>query len=191
MTAMLLRRWRAVLIMAWCAVGSLPAHSFTPMDLQRLLQSGAQPAVKFQDVRESPWLANPIRSSGTLRSTPDGLEKRVDVPRSEVWRLLADRVEWQSADGAIKQLKFTEMPALAPLSDVMRHVISGNIAAVQKDFDVQVSGDSRVWRALLKPRTPAVQRQLELVELQGTGSLLQVIIVVERQGERTTTRLQH
>jgi hypothetical protein len=34
-----------------------------------------------------------------------------------------------------------------------------------------------------------VGRHLEQVELQGTGGQLQVIIVVERQGERTTTRL--
>jgi hypothetical protein len=35
-----------------------------------------------------------------------------------------------------------------------------------------------------------VRRALESIEVQGTGGNVQVLIVIDRQGEKTTTRLQ-
>jgi hypothetical protein len=170
---------------------AVTAHALTAPELQRLLQASPRSIVEFQESRESPWLSAPITSRGTMRSRPDSLEKQVESPRQETWRLLPDRIEWQgAAGGPTKQILFSQAPALAALSDVMRRVVAGDIVALERDFDVQVSGDERVWRAQLKPRNPEVGRHLEQVELQGTGRTLQVIIVVERQGERTTTRLQ-
>lgn len=173
----------------WMAAVS--AHALNAPELQRLLQASPRPSVEFQESRESPWLSAPVTSRGTMRSTPASLEKRVESPRQETWRLLPDRIEWQAASGGpVKEILFSQAPALAALADVMRRVVAGDIVALQRDFDVQISGDDRVWRAQLKPRKPEVGRQIEQVELQGTGRTLQVIIVVERQGERTTTRLQ-
>lgn len=192
MTSLLLRKLAAGLALAWVSACALTAHALTPPELQRLLQASPKPSVSFQELRESPWLSAPIASRGTMRSTSGALEKQVESPRQETWRLLADRIEWQGPAGsAPKQILFSKAPALAALSDVMRRVVAGDIVALQSDFDVRVSGDERVWTAQLKPRNPEVSRHLEQVELQGTGGHLQVIVVVERQGERTTTRLQH
>ena len=173
-----------------CAAGAAVAQALTVPALQRLLQSSAKSSVAFEEVRESPWLPAPITSRGTLRSTPAALEKRVESPRQETWRLLADRIEWTSAGGERKQVTFAQAPALAALSAVMRGVVAGDLAALEREFRIEINGDERVWRALLQPRNNEVGRRLESVELQGTGGRLQVIIVVERQGERTTTRLQ-
>ena len=174
--------------MALVALGASAAGALSVAELQRLVQAAAKPAVRFQEVRESPWLSTPLTSSGTMHSKPDALEKRVESPRRETWRLLPDRIEWVGAGGT-KQILFSQAPALAALSDVMRRVVAGDIVALERDFRIQLSGDERVWRAQLQPRSAEVSRHLEQVELQGTGGQLQVIIVVERQGERTTTRL--
>jgi hypothetical protein len=167
------------------------AQALTVPELQRLLQSGARPAVNFEELRESPWLSSPVSSRGTMRSTRDALEKRVESPRQETWRLLPDRMEWTGPGGqGGKQILFSQAPALAPLSEVMRRVVAGEIVALQRDFGIQLTGDERAWRAQLQPLRPEVGRYLDHVELQGTGGQLQVIMVVERQGERTTTRLK-
>jgi hypothetical protein len=176
------------LAIGWGA--ALAADSITAVELQRLLQAAPRSSIAFEEVRESPWLAAPVTSRGTLRSTPQALEKHVESPRKEIWRLLPDRVEWVgSGGGAPKQIGFGQAPALAALSAVMRHVLAGDFAALQREFRVELSGDKAVWRAHLQPRAADVSRYLESVELQGSSGRLQVIIVVERQGERTTTRL--
>jgi hypothetical protein len=168
----------------------LDARALTPADLQRLLIPNSKAAVNFEEVRESPWLAAPIVSKGSMQVTPDGLEKRVESPKRETWRLLADRVEWQSADGRVNQIAYARAPALGALAGVMRRVIAGDLAGLQKDFDVQLAGDERAWRARLVPRDPQIRGQLESIEVQGTGGAIQVLVVVDRQGEKTTTRLQ-
>jgi hypothetical protein len=175
----------AIIAMAWLTATAAP---ITVPELQRLLKSTAKSPVTFQEERESPWLSTPAMSRGTMRSLPDALEKRVESPRKETWRLLADRIEWTNGSET-RQIVFSQAPAVAPLADLMRRVVAGDFAALERDFSIQLRGDDRVWSALLQPRTAEVKRYLDRVELQGTQGQLQVIIVLERNGERTTTRL--
>ena len=169
---------------------SFAAFAFAPADLQRLLKAHAKPVVAFEEVRESPWLSAPVVAKGSMRITPDGLEKRVESPRSETWLLLADRVEWHSADGRKSQILFSQAPALGALAKVLERVVAGDFAGLEKDFDINLGGNEHAWRALLAPRDPQVRRALESIEIQGTGADVQVLIVIDRQGEKTTTRLQ-
>ena len=180
----------ACLAFGFAGSQAVAGGSWTVGQLQRLLQSSDKPVVTFQEVRESPWLSTPAMSRGTLRTIPGGLEKRVDSPRSETWRLLADRLEWVGAGGSeSRQILFTQVPAVAPLSDLMRQVVTGDLASLQRDFQIELSGDERVWSAQLRPRGAQVSRYLDNAQLQGTQGQLQVIIVTLKNGERTTTRI--
>jgi len=67
----------------------------------------------------------------------------------------------------------------------------GRLSGKSAMLAITVGGDERVWTVQLQPRTAELSRHLDHLELQGTGAHLQVIIVVERSGERTTTRLHH
>jgi hypothetical protein len=161
-------------------------------ELQRLLQSEPARAVSFDELRESPWLAAPVEVHGTMLSGPDGLEKRVMSPRRETWRLGEDRMEWIGPDGAAsKQILYGQAPAVAALADALRHVVAGDLAALDRDFRIIVGGDEGVWTVQLQPRTAELSRHIDYLELQGAGAHLQVIVIVERSGERTTTRLHH
>ncbi len=182
-----LARMLAFLVLA--GLGGL-AHALTVAQLQALLQAQPKQDARYEETRESPWLSAPVNTRGTLHITPQSLEKRVEEPRQETWSMMADRLEWQGPAGAgRKQILFSQAPALQALADVTRHAVAGELLALEGDFKIVVSGDEHVWSARLAPRTPAVSRQLDTVELQGTGGRLRVLIVTERQGERTTTRI--
>jgi len=166
------------------------AHSLTVPELQQMLRSAPTTSARYEEVRESPWLSAPVTTRGTLKVTAQALEKHAESPRRETWRLLADRVEWQGGSaGERKQILFSQAPALQALADVTRQAIAGDLVALERDFTIAVSGDERVWSARLQPRGAALSRQLQAVELQGTGDRLTVLIVTERGGERTTTRI--
>lgn len=171
--------------------GMGPANALTVPELQRLLKSRATQSLTFQESRESPWLAAPVESRGTMHSSQGLLEKRVMTPRQEIWRLKFDRMEWVGPDGvASRQILFNDAPALAALANALRLVVAADLAALEPDFLIQVQGEERQWTVRLQPKNSEVGRQLDHLELQGTGSELQVLVVVERQGERTTTRFQ-
>lgn len=181
----------AARLLAMLLLAGLPAlaQALTVPELQQLLQHGDRPDVRYRETRESPWLSAPVVTEGVLHASADALEKRVASPRPETWRLLPDRLEWQGADGQRKQVLFRDAPALQALADATRHAVAGDLAALARDFTITVQGSPQAWSARLQPRSAALQRQLESLALQGSGARLQVLIVTERQGERTTTRL--
>lgn len=178
------------LVVAFAAGAGTNAFALTVAQLQKLLRSGERPTVSFREIRESPWLAAPMVTQGTMRSTPEGLEKKVESPVHETWRLLDDRVEWESADGRSKSIPFATAPALGALSAILRSVMAGNLVDLQREFDIRVDGDEHAWRAQLVPRAPGVRQALDSVEVQGAGGTVRVLIVVDRQGEKTTTTFE-
>lgn len=184
------RRPVAALLLGLALGVATNAFALTTAQLQGLLKAGERPTVSFREIRESPWLAAPVATRGTMRSTPEGLEKKVESPVHETWRLLDDRVEWQSADGRTKSIPFATAPALGALSEILRNVMAGNLVGLERKFDIHVDGDDHAWRALLLPRDPGVRQALESVEVQGVGGNVRVLIVVDRQGEKTTTTFE-
>lgn len=172
-------------VMGW---GVTLAQTITTSELQKLLQSAPLLETPFHEQRQSPWLASPVQSRGIVRSLPQGLEKQIETPKRETWRLLPDRLEWTGPDGiGSKQILFSKAPALAALSDSIRRVVAGDFLALERDFNITVQGDLKRWTARLQPYTAEVTRYLDYLEMQGAGSQLLVLIVVERKGERTTT----
>jgi hypothetical protein len=172
--------------------GTTVAQAFGIARLQRLLRDAPQTAVRYTELRESRWLAAPIESSGTLRSTPTMLEKRVEQPRSETWRILDDRMQI-GTPGAVgaREIMLDQAPAAAALAQTLRRVLAGELEALDKDFRLELSGDEREWTLQLTPRQEDVARQLKRIDLHGAGPRLLVMVILEAQGDRTTTRLTY
>lgn len=181
--------WMGVAL-AWA--GMAAAQPISVAGLQRLLQEAPKRELRFHETRESPWLSAPIESSGSMKSSATMLEKNVEQPRRETWRILADRMQL-IAPGAttVKQLMFGDAPAVAALANALRQVMAGDLQALDKNFRLVSGGDERLWTLQLTPRRQDIARSLKQLDLQGTGALLQVIVILESQGERTTTRLIH
>ncbi len=180
---------RVVLAFAAAVWATSAAHAITASELERLLKSVPAHAVTFHELRESPWLAVPIESRGTMHYSPQWLDKRVESPRQETWRLLSDRMEWVGPAGTgTKQILFSQAPALGALANALRRVVTGDLLALERDYLIVLQGDLRAWTVQLQPKKAEVAHHLDHIELQGAGASLQVFIVVERQGERTTTR---
>ena len=183
--------WRTFIAVTALALAG-PASALTVPELQRQLQAAPPRSVAFAEERESPWLASPVFSRGTMRSTPDALEKRVEAPQPETWRLLADRVEWVGPQpGARKEILFSNAPALAPVADLMRSLVAGDIGALARNFRIDIAGDAAAWRVRMSPKDARVARSLSAVELEGAAGHILVIVVTETNGQRTTTRLTY
>ena len=176
------------LVLGWAAIAV--AQPITVTGLQRLLQDAPKRELRFHETRESQWLSAPVESSGSMKSDATMLEKRVEQPRQEVWRILDDRMQLMAPGStAVKQFMFSQAPAVAALANALRHVVAGDLQALDKDFQLAPGGDERLWTLQLTPRRPDIARFLKQLELQGAGARVQVIVILESQGDRTTTRL--
>ena len=169
--------------------GVCTAQAITTTDLQRLLQSAPVGDIRYQEQRQSPWLAAPLESRGIVRTLPQGLEKQVESPKQETWRMLPDRLEWRGPGGlGYKHVLFSQTPALGMLSNAMRRVVAGDLLALERDFRITAQGDAKMWTAHLQPHSAEAMRYLDHLEMQGAGNQLLMLTIVERKGERTTTR---
>lgn len=183
------RSFVGVVVLLGCAIGRA-SPALTVPELQRLLQSRPVTTVPYAEQRESPWLAAPVESRGTLHSTPDVLEKRVEKPRPETWRILSDRLEWVGPDGNRAQpIFFSRSPAVGVIADALRRVVAGDLGALERDFNIELRGDRRAWTAQLSPLRPDVRRHVDHLRLEGSDGGLRTITIVERKGDRTTTHL--
>jgi hypothetical protein len=181
---------RAGLGMALAVSFMARAPAMTVPDLQRLLHAPHERTVKFQEVHESPWLKAPVKLSGVMYSDPPMLEKRVESPRQETWRLYPDRMEWTGSGGiGYRQILFSKAPQLAALANAIRAVVSGDLQALTKIFDISLSGTENQWSAKLKPRHPGLNQQPDSIEFSGSGSQVRTIVFLQREHERTTIRL--
>ncbi len=170
---------------------ALQAQPLTPATLQRLLQQAPQrEVVRFREERESRWLATPVVSSGTLALSADALEKRVDVPKRETWRILADRIQLIRGDAqSVTELRFDHAPAVSALAHATRDAVAGDLQALERDFQLTLSGTTVRWTLAMRPRLAGVAQYLKEMELQGSRGRLQVILILDSQGDRTSTRL--
>lgn len=191
--ALLLRLILASVLLPLSAAFSAEAPAFDLDALQRLLRASSRPELRYTESRESPWLSAPAVSSGTMVMRPGLLEKRVETPRRETYRLLVDRLQIDSAgpDQAVttKEMTFAEMPAIAALAHSLRLVLAGDLAALRPQFDITLDGQPTLWTVRLVPRSTQVSRTLQQIDLQGSQGQLMVIVTQEARGERTTTRL--
>lgn len=179
-----------VMVLGLACTGTIAAQTITVASLQQLLKQAPSRELRFHETRESPWLSAPAQSSGRMKSTATMLEKNVEQPRRETWRILSDRMQLSVPGTAeVKEIMLADAPAVAVLAHALRHTMAADLHALEADFTLVPGGDQRLWTLRLTPRRPEVARLIHQLELQGSGALLQAIVVLEDQGVRTITRL--
>jgi hypothetical protein len=171
-----------------CVVGAA-AQSPSLAQLQQLLAAQPAQSTRFVEVRESRWLATPVESSGVMRQSASMHEKRVEQPRPEVWRFLDDRVQRLDASGqVVAEMLFREGDPAAALAGAMRALLSGRLQALGADFHMDLHGSAAAWTLRLQPRHEPLAAVVDHIELRGEQARLQSLVILERRGDRSTTR---
>lgn len=175
------------LALASAAVAS--AETITLDRLESILSASKKEPIKFEELRESPWLETAEHSHGTMHALPDFLEKRVEFPRNEIWRLYADRiVRVEYSEGEAQEVSFGNSEQIAVFANALQRIAIGQFSELKSAFQLSLTGDEGDWSVRFKPRSADVQQYLEWIEATGNGSALRKIIVMEPGGDRTTTR---
>lgn len=176
-----------------CLALALPtAEQTDTLTLDRLasiLTVSTREPVGYEELRESPWLERRQHSYGTMYVFPDFLEKRVEFPQHEIWRLYSDHIVRVSPAGEDHQeVVFGDSAKIAVFANAFQYIVAGQVRELESDFHLNLTGNESDWSVKLKPRSSDVQRYLEQIEVRGNGAALREIIVLEPGGDRTTTQ---
>jgi len=157
--------------------------------LMQLLHAHPPGRATFHETKRVSVLDRPLESSGELVFTPpDRLEKRVTSPGAE--RIVADRERLVLERAGRKQvLELRDYPEVAVLIESIRGTLAGDREALDRLYTLELSGDERAWRLVLKPRDPALRRLVERVEIDGAGARVERVAVDQADGDRSLMQI--
>lgn len=160
-----------------------------PFDLPQLAEQLSGPAVvrgDFIQEKHLRALPQPLTSHGQFALSRDhGLLWLLQQPIRQDYRItpegIARRNEngWQAVDpqgGSARQ------------NQLFLAVLSGATQALQRDFQLELSGAATAWRLQLTPRGALLRQIFADIEIHG-GETVTQIELHEAQGDRTLIRL--
>ncbi|GAB7530852.1 outer membrane lipoprotein carrier protein LolA [Pseudomonas sp. 3A(2025)] len=158
-------------------------------DLQQLSAQLAKPVVvegRFSQEKHLRALPQPLVSTGNFVLARDfGLLWLLETPLKQDYRItnagIARRQgsSWQLLPG---KSAGTEQNRL------FLAVLQGDSSGLQRDFELQLSGDAQAWKLILTPRSVLLQQVFRQINIDG-GELVQRIELLETQGDSTVLNM--
>lgn len=171
-------------------IGLLPcglaAQTHTVSDLMRALASTESSRATFVETKYSALLKAPLVLRGTLSyRRPDSLEKHVLHPYDERIVLVGNTLTIEKRTQARKvTATVVSSPSTMAMVEGMRAVRAGDLAALERHFEVRVDGTRERWTMNLKPIGEETARYVSAVVVSGEEGRISQVAVEEASGDR-------
>jgi len=160
-----------------------PAISFAALDADTLLKSLAKPApavTPFVEVRYSKLLEQPIVVKGQLEYHADGtLVRAVKDPFQERTEIKGETVTIARVGKSQRTFSLKRAPELRSMLGGFSAVLGGGRADLEKDFNLDVSGETAGWKLALTPKSQLVGKYVRDIVIEGAKSDPRCIIVTQ------------
>jgi len=178
-----LQLFAAIIGMALCA--SSYAGDWALPDLMHLLAQKNSSKASFVEKKYIGILDKPLESSGELSfDAPDRLEKRTLKPRPETMLLDGDKLTVTLYEKRPLNLRLQEHPEVAALVESIRGTLSGDQAALEKNYTVDFTGTQDKWQLTLTPVQKAVGKVVRQVRIGGADANIKTIAFDQVDGDR-------
>lgn len=175
-----------------CALlcASACASAWDIAELMQRLSSHRNGRATFTETTYLAVLDQPVESSGELAfEAPDRLQKSTLKPRRETLLLQGDTLTIERKNRK-QQLRMTEYPQLAVFIDSIRGTLMGDRAALERTYELALSGDAQAWSLELTPKS-ATAKTIRAVKISGSGDRVQIIEIAQADGDRSVMRIQN
>ncbi len=140
----------------------------------------------FVELKTVHLLTRPIRATGTLTYVaPDKLEKITVTPAPETIKLDGGMLTGMRADGEEFSVDIDSHEEIAALVEGIRSTLAGDLATLQRHYEIAFSGNGEHWQIDLAPRARRVREKVDQIRLQGSGTAIGTIIVSEKDGDHS------
>ncbi|MFT3790499.1 MAG: outer membrane lipoprotein carrier protein LolA [Rudaea sp.] len=144
----------------------------------------------YTEVRFVRMLKRPLVLHGELGyGGPGSLSKRVDAPYRETTTIAGNDVRVQREGKGERSFSLDRAPELGVLLSGFSALLGGDGAALNRDFSVEAVQRDADWRLTLKPRSPALAKQLSAMIVDGRGGEPRCFTLREADGDASTMLL--
>lgn len=180
------------LLAAAGAAAAEPAVATAPT-LETLMAGMAEtPGVeaRFLERKEIALLSEPIETRGTLVFLPPDRLARVTTEPSRSRLVIAgERFSFRDAAGG-EAVDLSANPLAREFVDNFIVLFNGDLARLRERYEPELRTDGARWSLALRPRHRPLSDLIERITLEGAGRTLRGMEMLERDGDRTTTRFE-
>jgi hypothetical protein len=161
-------------------------------DLAGLSEQLAKPTVihgGFVQEKHLRALPQPLTSKGNFVLAKDhGLLWLLDSPIKQDYRITAAGIARRDNDAHGGWQIVPNKSAGAEQNRLFIAVLQGDSSGLQRDFELQLSGDAQAWKLTLVPRSLLLKQVFTQINIDG-GALVQRIELLETQGDSTLLKM--
>jgi hypothetical protein len=166
----------------------LPTRAATPLaELLVALKREAPASESFQEVRYRRALSAPLVTAGALTWRGGmAFERRIDSPWQETGILEDGTLVVRRGRGPERIVPLARAPELQALFGGLSALFAGDGAALERQFEVELAGDSAGWRLTLAPRAPALRAKIAELELRGDNGRARCLVLRQPAAQTLT-----
>ncbi len=183
---------RLAFLAAWlCALPLAAAHAGEADDakLAERIAKLRAPGVlerEFVETKQLALLAAPLESRGVMSfAPPDRLRWETREPEPSLLEVAGDVVEFSKPGAKPRRIDLTREPGARGLVDAVRLLLSGELAALRRDYELALSEDGAHWRLSLTPRAAALRRVVARMEFAGVADAPRELLLEFANGDRS------
>ena len=174
--------WRALVALGLLLAVTARANAFDLLQLSLQLRQPTVVRGAFTQEKYLRALPQPLVSAGTfVLAGGSGLLWFLQSPLQQDYRISAAGIARRTASGW-KQT--SQQGPAARQNELFLAVLQGDTEALQRDFDLQLSGTAQAWALTLTPRSRLLAQIFSSILIQG-GATAERIELREIQGDST------
>jgi hypothetical protein len=138
-------------------------------------------------VKRIALLEQPLESEGTLYFIPPARMARITrAPGATRLVIDGDRMSYRDATGG-NSVDLSGNRVARTVVENFVVLFNGDLGALHEHYNVAFEAQGVRWQIRLVPEGPPLSQLIASIELRGNGRALEQMVVVETEGDRTTT----
>jgi outer membrane lipoprotein-sorting protein len=170
---------------------ALPA--FAAFDVGQLMNELAKHKggkAKFVEKKTISLLDKPVVSTGEMSYiAPAYLEKRTLTPKPEILILDKDMLSIER-DKQKLSINLSNQPEALAFIDSIRGTLTGNRAALEKNYGLYLSGNADKWVLTLLPSEPKIAALVLRIIVSGSKNQIRSIEYLQADGDRSLMTIE-
>ena len=187
-----MRLLRALGVLPWLTFCALSAQA-AGWDIDTLMRGLARHEggrARFVETKTIALLDKPVVSTGELNYTPPArLEKRTLKPRQELMVLDGDQLRLERGK-QVFTIRLSDQPEALAFVDSLRGTLSGDKAALEKNYKLRLSGTEERWTLDLLPDDQRIAAFVVRITFGGSGNRVEWIRYLQADGDSAVMTIE-
>jgi hypothetical protein len=157
--------------------------------LCRLMAQQDRVEVLYLEEKHLTLLDEAVKSSGKLLYiAPNQLEKRVELPLSQIMRFNRQQLSMTEGDKSYL-IDASTMPEVSRYLESILNLLSGKKDVLIADFELELTGTEESWHLVMLPKNEQLKAIMRRAEIQGSAHRVQIIRLDQADGDWSIMQL--